>query len=278
MKKKMKWALGFLSLLAITGCADDDVFYDPYYYDSAYYDPYYGAYDAAWSYAWVDPVYSYWYYSIGRLLPLSTGSGQPQAPVDVNAAAAQLAANASSNFTPAGCATATASGATVNYTFNNCAAPVVLQQISGNVQLVLADNQGQLSMNATSSNLSINGAPFNLSMQITGSPPNGNQRQVTIASNSFSPDRFDTRSSQSTVTWVAGSGCFTLDSQSTGTRNGLSSSTTVSGYQRCANQCPSAGSVTTQTSSGTFTSSFNGSSTITVTGPNGNTQSYSLGC
>lgn len=275
--KKMKWALGFLSLLATAGCSDD-AYYDPYYYDTVYYDPYYGSYDAAWSYAWVDPVYGYWYYSIGGVLAQSTASGQPQAPVDVNAAATQLAANASSTFTPAGCATATASAATVNYTFNNCSAQTTLQQLSGNVQLVLADNQGQLGITATSSNLTINGAPYNLSMQIVGAPPNGNERQVTITSNSYSPDRFDTRSSQSTVKWVTGSGCFTLDSQSTSTRNSLNSTTNVSGYQRCANQCPSAGSVTTQTSQGTFSSSFDGSDTIEVTGPGGDTQSFSLDC
>ncbi|MFP2895390.1 hypothetical protein [Corallococcus sp. 4LFB] len=274
--KKLKWALGCLSLLAVSGCTDDD--YDPYYYDAAYYDPYYGAYDAAWSYSWADPVYGYWYSSIGGVLPQSTVSGLPQDSVDVNAAAAQLAANASSTFTPAGCATATASGATVNYTFNNCGAQVALQQISGNVQLVLADNQGQLSINATSSNLTINGAPYNLSMQITGSPPNGDQRQVTITSNSYSPDRFDTRSSQSTVTWVSGSGCFTLDEQSQSTRGDRSSTTNVSGYQRCANQCPSAGTVTSQTSEGTFTTTFDGSNTIQVDSPGDATQSYSLDC
>ncbi|MBN8233219.1 hypothetical protein JYK02_37465 [Corallococcus macrosporus] len=274
--KKLKWALGCLSLLAITGCSDD--YYDPYYYDTVYYDPYYGAYDAAWSYYWVDPVYGYWYYSIGGVLPQSTGSGLPQAPVDVNAAAARLAANASSSFTPAGCATATATDATVNYTFNDCTAQVTLQQISGNVQVVLADNQGQLSVNATSSNLTINGAPYNLSMQVASSPPNGDQRKVTITSNSYSPDRFDTRSSQSTVTWVSGSGCFTLDEQSKSTRGDRSSNTTVTGYQRCANQCPSAGTVTSTTSEGTFTTTFDGSNTIKVTSPGDDTETYSLDC
>ncbi|WP_375754475.1 hypothetical protein [Corallococcus exercitus] len=274
--KKLKWALGFLSLLAITGCSDD--VYDGYYYDTAYYDPYYGAYDAAWSYYWVDPVYGYWYYSIGGVLPQSTVSGLPQAPVDVNAAAAQLAANASSTFTPAGCATATASGATVNYTLDNCAAQVALQQISGDVQVVLADNQGQLSINATSSNLTINGAPYNLSMQVASSSPEGDQRKVTITSNSYSPDRFDSRSSESTITWVSGSGCFTLDGQSRSTRGDRNATTTVSGYQRCANQCPSAGTVTTQTSEGTFSSSFNGSNTLEVTSPGDDTQTYSLDC
>ncbi|RKH73167.1 hypothetical protein [Corallococcus aberystwythensis] len=275
--KKMKWALGVVSLLAITGCYDDD-YYDPYYYDAAYYDPYYGSYDAAWSYSYVDPVYSYWYYSIGGVLPQSTGSGLPQAPVDVNAAAAQLAANASSTFTPAGCATATASGATVNYTFNNCEAQIALQQISGDVQAVLADNAGQLTINATSSNLTINGAPYNLSLQIATSPPDGDQRKVTITSNSYSPERFDTRSSESTVTWVSGSGCFTMDSQSQSTRGDRNSTTTVSGYQRCANQCPSAGTVTSETSEGTFNTTFTGSNVIEVTSPGDETQTYTLDC
>lgn len=266
--KRLKGALGILSLVAAgLGCSST---YDPYYYDYAYYDPYYGAYDAAWAYAWVDPVYGYWYYS----LPVQVQS----LPADPNAAAAQLAASANNTFTPAGCATATATGATVNYTFNNCSAPVALQQISGNVQVVLADNQGQLSATANSNNLTINGEPFNLSMQITGAPPNGNQRTVTVTSNSFSPNRFDSRKSQSTITWVTGSGCITLDSQSTSTRGGLSATSNVAGFQRCDQQCPTAGTVTVQSSEGTFTSTFNGSNELKVTAPNGNVKTYPLNC
>ncbi|RKH10222.1 hypothetical protein D7X74_27900 [Corallococcus sp. CA047B] len=273
--KKTKRALGFLSLLASAGCAD--TYYDPYYYDTAYYDPYYGSYDAAWSYAWVDPVYDDWYYSL-PVQPKSIGRGQLQAPVDVNAAAARLAASASSIFTPAGCASATSSGAMVNYALNNCTAKIGLDQLSGNVQLVLSDNQGQLAIAATSTDLSINGAPYNLSMQIAGAPPEAGQRKVTITSTSFSPERFDTRSSESTVTWVEGSGCFTLNSQSRSTRNNFSATSTVSGYQRCDNQCPSAGTVTVETSEGTFSSSFDGSNTVKVTTPGDDIKTYPIDC
>ncbi|MCY1036683.1 hypothetical protein OV207_34925 [Corallococcus sp. BB11-1] len=273
--KKTKRALGFLSLLASAGCAD--TYYDPYYYDTAYYDPYYGAYDAAWSYAWVDPVYGYWYYSL-PVRSRSIDRGQLQAPVDVNAAAAQLAANASSTFTPAGCATATSSGATVNYALDNCTAPIGLDQLSGNVQLVLSDNQGQLAIAATSTDLSINGAPYNLSMQIVGSPPEAGQRKVTITSTSFSPERFDTRSSESTVTWAEGSGCFTLNGRSGSTRDNFSATTTISGYQRCDNQCPSAGTVTAVTTEGTFSTSFDGSNTINVSTPSDETRTYTIDC
>ncbi|RKH60251.1 hypothetical protein D7V93_13640 [Corallococcus llansteffanensis] len=257
----------FLSLAAGTGCAS--TYYDPYYYDDAYYDPYYGAYDATWSYGWVDPVYGYWYYSIGV---------QPKVTADPNAAAAQLAANASSAFTPAGCASATSSGATVNYTFNNCTGLIALKQVSGNVALVLSDNQGQLAISANSTDLSINGEPYNLSMQIAGAPPTGDQRKMTITSTSFSPNRLDSRSSESTVTWVTGSGCFTVDSQGTSTRDGRSATSTVSGYQRCDNQCPSAGSVKVETPEGTFSSSFDGSNTLRVTAPNDDVRTYPLDC
>ncbi|WP_223636117.1 hypothetical protein [Corallococcus sp. EGB] len=267
----MKWALWSLALGAGLGCSTT---YDPYYYDDAYYDPYYGAYDAAWSYAWIDPVYGSWYLS----LPALPRVLRQQANTDPNAAAAQLAANANAAFTPAGCATATASGATVNYTFNNCTAAISLTQISGNVQVALSNNQGQLAATATSNNLSINGEPYTLSMQIVASPPQGDQRKVTITSNSFSPAHLDSRSNQGTVTWVAGSGCITVDSQAQSTRGSLSSTTTVSGYQRCDHQCPTAGSVQVHTSEGTFTTTFNGSNSVQVSAPNGDTRSFNLNC
>ncbi|MGE6763394.1 hypothetical protein ACQKGO_35620 [Corallococcus interemptor] len=265
--KRLKGVLGILSLVAGLGCSST---YDPYYYDYVYYDPYYGAYDAAWSYAWVDPVYGYWYYS----LPVRAKG----LPADPNAAATQLAASARDTFTPAGCATATATGATVNYTFDNCSAPVSLQDISGNVQVVLSDNQGQLAANATSNGLTINGEPYNLSLQVAGTPPNGNQRVVTITSNSYSPNRLDSRTTQSTVKWEAGSGCITVDGQSTSTRGNLSATSTVSNYQRCDQQCPTAGTVTVQTPEGSFTSTFNGSNSLQVTAPNNDTKSYPIDC
>ncbi|NNB88740.1 hypothetical protein HJC10_22665 [Corallococcus exiguus] len=264
--KQMKAALLFLSLGAGMACTST---YDPYYYDDAYYDSYYGAYDAAWSYAWVDPVYSYWYYAIGKVQAMA---------VDPATAATQLAANASTAFTPSGCATATATGATVNYTFNNCQAAISLTQISGSVEVVLADNQGQLAATANSTNLTINGEPYNLSLQIAGSPPQGDQRKVTVTSNSFSPNRFDSRTSTSTVTWVAGSGCITVDSTSQATKGGLSSTTTVSGYQRCDHQCPTAGMVQVETAEGTFTATYDGSNTVKVVAPNDDVKTYNLDC
>ncbi|MHA7630442.1 hypothetical protein [Corallococcus sp. M7] len=263
--KRIKAALLSLALGASLGCATT---YDPYYYDDVYYDPYYGAYDAAWTYAWVDPVYGYWYYAIGQV----------QAMVDPGTAATQLAANASTAFTPSGCATATATGGTVNYTFNNCTAAVSLTQISGNVQVVLSDNQGQLAATANSSDLTINGEPYNLALQIAGAPPEGNTRKVTVTSNSFSPNRFDSRTTQSTVTWEAGSGCITVDSTSQATRGGLSSTATVSGYQRCDHQCPTAGMVQVETTEGTFTTTFNGGNTVEVIAPNDDVKTYNIDC
>lgn len=265
--KRTKWALLSLALGASLGC---DTTYDPYYYDDAYYDPYYGAYDAAWGYAWVDPVYSTWYLSL-PILP-------QQGNMDPNAAAAQLASNANTAFTPAGCATATATGGTVNYTFNNCTAQIALTQISGNVQVVLSNNNGQLVATASSTNLTINGEPYNLSLQASASPPQGDQRQVNITSTSFSPNHLDSRSSQSTVTWVGGSGCVTVNSTSQTTRGSLSATSTVSNFQRCDHQCPTAGTVSVDTTEGTFTTTFNGSNTVQVVAPNGNTKSFNINC
>ncbi len=88
--------------VAMAGCVST---YDPYYYDYTYDDPYWYGYDSYYVYSWVDP-YGLYYFSAPSTQTL-----------DVNAAAQAIAdrANTSTYFSPAGCAGAVASGATVTY-------------------------------------------------------------------------------------------------------------------------------------------------------------------
>ncbi len=139
-------------------------------------------------------------------------------------------------------------------------------------------SRGQPAATASSNNLTINGEPYTRSLQISGAPPPGDQRQVTVTSRSFSPAHLDSRMTEGTVTWVEGSGCITVDDQTQSTRGSLSSTSTVSGDQRRAHQCPSAGTVRVEASEGAFTTTFNGSSTVQVTAPNGDNKSFNLDC
>ncbi len=261
----MKQFKAMVSLFAVvmTGCYST---YDPYYYDYTYYDPYWYGYDAYYTYGWVDPYGVYYFSDLGAM----------QSP-DLNAAATAIANRASTYFTPTGCVVATASGPKVSYNFNNCDGPFGLTSVSGTLQLGLSQNNGQLVLTATSSDLTAGGHPFMLDMTATATRT-GTQRSVTVTSHSHSPELADSRDAQFTMNWEQGSGCVTLDGQSNASRGNLSTSSTVTGYQRCVDQCPSAGKVEVTTNSGVFTTQFNGSSKIEVTAPDGNKKSYDLHC
>lgn len=255
-------AMVSLFAMAMTGCYTT---YDPYYYDYAYYDPYYYGYDAYYAYGWADPYGVYYF------------SAPTTQQIDLNAAAAAIASRADAYFTPAGCAGATASGATVNYNFNNCQGAFGLRSVSGAAQVVLSESNGQLVFTATSTSLTVDGRPYILDVNATATRA-GNQRSVTMRSRSRAPDQVDSRDVQFTMNWVQGSGCVTLNGQGGSTRDDLVTTSTISDYQRCANECPSAGKVVVDSKGDTFTTEFNGSSTVEVKDPKGDTKRYDLKC
>lgn len=261
--KRLLSKLG-LVLLALSGCYGS-YYYDPYYYDYVYYDPYWYGYDAAYAYTWVDP------YGVYYFAQTST--------IDLNAAAGQIAARAGTYFTPAGCLTATASGTTVQYTFSQCSGGFGLKTITGSATVALSEDDGQLVLTASSSDLRIDGEPFILDLTATASRA-GAQRTVTINSRSRAPDQVDSREALSTLTWEQGSGCYEMNGQGGSTRGDLSATSTVTGYRRCTNSstCPSAGEVTVQGPGGAFSAAFDGSGNLQVSAPDGSGRRYDLQC
>lgn len=260
--KRFKAAMVSLFAVAMGGCYDT---YDPYYYDYTYYDPYWYAYDAYYAYGWVDPYGIYYY------------SGPTAQVIDLNAAAAAIASRSSTYFTPAGCAVVTASGSTVSYTFDNCEGSFGLTSVSGVVKLELSESNGQLAFTATSSDLNVGGEPFILDMNGTATS-SGTQRTVTVTSHGRAPNRVDSRDVQLTMTWEQGSGCVTLNGSGSSTRGDMTTTSTITDYNRCEGQCPSSGKVTVDSQDGIFTTEFNGSNTAVVRAPNGDTKDYELQC
>ncbi|HVG64301.1 MAG TPA: hypothetical protein VNA24_37415 [Hyalangium sp.] len=260
--KRFKVAVVSLFAVAMGGCSDT---YDPYYYDYTYYDPYWYAYDSYYVYGWVDP-YGVYYYS------------DPTAQViDLNAAATAIASRASTYYTPAGCAVVTASGPTVSYVFDDCEGSYGLTSVSGAVKLELSESDGQLAFAATSTDLTVGGEPFILDMNGTATAA-GNQRTVMVRSRSRAPERVDSRDVQMTMAWEQGSGCVTLNGSGGSTRDGMTTTSTITDYRRCVGQCPSSGKVTVDGEDGVFTTEFNGSNTAVVRDPGGDTKNYDLQC
>ncbi|MHB8875298.1 MAG: hypothetical protein ACYC8T_16555 [Myxococcaceae bacterium] len=249
----------------LSGCG---AYYDPYYYDYVYYDPYYYGYDASYVYGWYDP-YGVYYFT-------SSAQGQTAA-IDLNAAAVQIAARAATYYTPAGCVSATPSGATVTYVFSDCTTQFASRPISGTVVVDLSQSGGQLIFTGSSSDLKVDGRPFILDLKAAATSA-GTQRVVTITSSSRSPDNTDARQSQATMTWQQGSGCFEVNAQGSATSGSVTTNSTITNFQRCVGQCPTAGTVSVEGPKGLFTSTFNGEGTMTVTAPNGKQQTYDLQC
>ncbi|MGC4118482.1 MAG: hypothetical protein QM765_28795 [Myxococcales bacterium] len=208
MTRHLVGSLACVAALTAIGCAA--TYYDPYYYDDAYYDPYYYSYDAAYAYTWYDPYGVYYYGTLDQSQTAPAG--------DLNAAAAAIAQRAQNYYSPSGCVTATASGTTVTYTFNNCVGPFQTRPISGTVNLTLSQpTSGGLTFKGTSTNLTIDGKPFILDVTATGTS-SGTQRTVTLNSHSRLTDRTDSRDTQGTLTWTQGSDCFALNGKGTSTR------------------------------------------------------------
>lgn len=260
---RFKAAMVSLFAVVMGGCYST---YDPYYYDYAYYDPYYYGYDSYYAYGWVDP-YGVYYYS----------SDPTAQAIDLNAAAAAIATRASTYYTPAGCVVATASGATVSYTFNNCEGGYGLTSVSGAVKLELSESNGQLAFMATSTDLTVGGAPFILDMSGTATAA-GTQRTVMVRSHSRAPSQVDSRDVQITMSWEQGTGCVTLNGSGGSTRGDITTTSTITDYHRCVGQCPDSGKVTVDSKDGVFTTEFNGSNTAVVKAPNGDTKDYGLQC
>jgi hypothetical protein len=239
--------------------------YDPFNYDAAYYDPSYSAFEATYVYGVFEP--SGVYYDSER---------SPQA-VDLEAAAAVIAAQAGDWFTRSDCVKATASRASVKLELDDCDGRFGGRNVDGIVGIALSLEDDQLRFSVRSSNLTMHEDPFILDVQVVATS-SGPRRALTLDSRTRSTDHVDSRASLGTITWDQGSPCVSIDTQGTGTRDEVSVSSTLAGYQRCADRCPSAGSVTVRGGEGTFVASFDGDDTLRVFAPNGGDRTYGLQC
>ncbi|HSN26970.1 MAG TPA: hypothetical protein VLT45_11805 [Kofleriaceae bacterium] len=175
--------------------------------------------------------------------------------------AAHIAANAPARFTPAGCATATASGSNVTLTLNDCTGPRGLVHVTGELDLTASVSlTGAISVHGAATNLmvnratldvdsdaiyAVNGTTHTLDVQTQGSGvgPLGNDVEHT---------------GQYTITWDTGSQCHSIAGHwSTELSSGTASATRSNdvNLMRCAGGCPT----------GTVTHHFLGGASLTIT-------------
>ena len=124
--------------------------------------------------------------------------------------AVHIAANAAGRFTPAGCATATASGATVTLTLNDCTGPRGLLHVSGELDLTASVAlDGTISVHAAATALMVNRATIDIDSDATYAV-SGTTHTLTVQTmgSGTGPRGNDIdHTGQYTITWDAGSQC-----------------------------------------------------------------------
>jgi hypothetical protein len=205
----------------------------------------------------------------------------PSVTIDVQAIAVSSAPVIAATFTPSGCARASASGNVITLQLNDCSGPFGLRNVSGTVTFTYAAANPGVGIAVAASGLQVGGGTLgiNASGVLVG---NGAGRTLTINTNSggSGPNGNSlARQGQYTLTWNAGDSCANVDGVVTGGSGNVEQSTFES-FNVCAHGCPRSGLLTViNTSTGTvLTTTFHGTSSVTVTSQMGQPAQATLTC
>jgi hypothetical protein len=248
--------------------------------------------EAAWYYASLDPiVFS------GPLVaaaPVGRNSTDATGPSDAgisltdaglsaasNAAASAVAA-AAGNYFPNACATVTASGNVVTFTMDLCSGPLGLVASSGILTATLNVAGNTVQVQLAGNNIIANGGTVNVSTSGTFTVING-QKTLHATSQSTGTGlngNSVTHMGSYTLVWPTGTGCATLNGSFSGIGSGTYSgtSTQITSFVTCTNQCPQSGTTFSTFNGGSVTFTFNGTNNAQCTASNGANASVSLVC
>ena len=185
--------------------------------------------------------------------------------------AAHIAANAPARFTPAGCATATATGSDVKLTLNDCTGPRGLLHVTGELDLTASVSlTGTISVHASATNLMVNRATLDIDSDATYTVNSTTHTlDVQTMGSGVGPLGNDIdHTGQYTITWDTGSQCHSIAGHwSTELSNGSASATRSNdvNLMRCAGGCPT----------GTVEHHFLGGASLTITFDGTNVASWS---
>ena len=205
----------------------------------------------------------------------------PTVTVDVTAVAASGARTITASFAPAGCASATANGNAITLQLNDCSGPFGINHVTGTVTFAFAAVTGGVQIVASATNLQIGGG--NLTISATGVlSGTGGARTLTVNTNGGGTGPNGTsvaRQGQYTITWNVGDVCAEVSGTVTA-GSGNVQSTSFRSFDACATGCPRSGTVTlTDPATGTtLTTTYNGSTSVTVTSSNGQQSTATITC
>lgn len=185
--------------------------------------------------------------------------------------AAHIAANASTRFTPAGCATATATGSTVKLTLDDCTGPRGLVHVTGELDLTASVAlDGTISVHAAATALMVNRATIDIDSDATYTVSGTTHTLMVQTMGSGTGPRGNDidHTGQYTITWDTGSQCGSIAGHwSTELSNGSASAARSNdvNLMRCAGGCPT----------GMLTHHFLGGASLTVTFDGSNVAQWS---
>jgi hypothetical protein len=196
--------------------------------------------------------------------------------VDINGNVVTVSKVIPSQFTPAGCATATPNGNVLTLQLNSCNGPFGLTAATGTITLAYAPIAGGVQITASSTNLTTANASLNLDA-VAHFTASGASRTLSVQTNSSGTGpngNSVARQGSFSIAWQAGAQCVAVN----GTMNTPTES--VSSWQICRAACPASGTVTrTDTTTGvTTTLTFAGTPNVAFTTSDGNTGTATFAC
>lgn len=180
--------------------------------------------------------------------------------------AAQIAANgAGAKLTPTGCMTKMVTGNVVTYTMNGCSGPYGLTTATGTVTATYTVTGSSLVVQLAGQGVKVNGSTLTIASTATITGPVGNRSAMVNSTSSgvLPKGAALTHAGSYTATWNGM--CLGLNGSFTTKADALEWATTVTGYQRCQNACPSMGQITITSGLRVTTITYNGTPTANVT-------------
>jgi hypothetical protein len=280
-------ALTVVGLCLVSACSDDDD-YDDIPEDQVYYPE-----DAAdlpadeaaiadayvtMDYAMVDPLYDDFYYDDLYFYELNAVSGSGMSP---EVLAQRAAEGAPSYFVPTSCATGASDGSTATLTLNDCDSVLGGRDITGIVTATFTAKGGGYAVHISTDDLQVGAGKLSIESDATGKR-SGSERSLTATSSiSWTGPRGRTieRDGETTIAWTQGSGCITAQAEGTSEFAGFRYQATLSGYQRCSSECPTAGTFTWHGPMNVeITLTFDGTPSPELKLPGGVTREIQLSC
>ena len=222
----------------------------------------------------------------GALLVAIAESSEPAGKTSRLQTAEQMADTAAARvdefFTPAGCATATVSQASVAYVLDGCSGPYGLASMGGSVNASFTTGLGGTVIILSAQGLGASGATFDIASVATIEQVDATTRSITVMTEGEATGPRGVtlaREGDYTVTWTAS--CRTLAGEWMTTVSGLTWTTTVTDLERCgATTCPTAGGSIEHTGPAgrTITVSFDGSDSAGWSASTGEAGDVTLTC